>query len=213
VVIGRSQSVEHEVDLDACKKHGTSIVRRFTGGGAVYQDTENLNFAISLCKDKKPLGITAFYETVAAAVVRALGYFGPKVEIKQGNCLLINGKKISGLAGALKSSMQFCHGTLLVNTNLTVMSEVLHPRCEKAERYAYVRSNVTDVTTLRKELGREIPVSEVKEVVLKTFEETYHTTLAPGELTEYEKQLARKLYARKYSTYEWNFKSAYFKHI
>lgn len=212
VVVGRLQSVKHELNLDACKKHRTSIVRRFTGGGAVYQDIGNLNFAISVRRDKKSLQIIPFYESVAAAVVRGLEYLAFRAEITQGNCLLINGKKISGLAGALKLGVQFCHGTLLVNTNLTVMSEVLRPRYTEVER-PIVRSNITNVTTLGKELGREISIPEVKEALLKMFEETYHITLVHGELTEHEKQLAWKLYTRKYSTYEWNFKSPRFEDI
>jgi len=54
VVIGRSQILESEVDLDACIRHGICVVRRFTGGGAVYQDIGNLNYAVSIRRDNPP---------------------------------------------------------------------------------------------------------------------------------------------------------------
>lgn len=129
VVLGRSQRTQEEVNLDACEKLGVSVVKRFTGGGAVYQDFGNLNWTVITRKEYLPFNspteihrvFSLFGETIAEGL-RRVGY---DCTFKPPNSITLKGFKVSGMAAYVKSASILCHGTLLLNVDLTVMSKVL----------------------------------------------------------------------------------------
>ena len=209
VVIGRFQCVELEVNLEACQKYGVSVVRRFTGGGAVYQDLGNLNYAMSLRKDSPVLREDLFenFKILSLGVTEGLKRLGLTPEFGQNSLISINGKKVSGVAGSLSGGVFFQHGTLLVNINLQILSEVLNSSQVQAVEKKGVRSTKWAVTSLRDALGKDIPLPQVKRALIKGFEEVHSVKLVPEGLTPEEEELAKKLYETKYSKEEWNFKS------
>jgi len=207
VVIGNFQSAEMEANLEDCSKHQTFIVRRFTGGGAVYHDLGNLNCAISVRRDHR-LIYTNFGETFARlsnGVIEGLRLLGAPTEFEPPNSLEMNGRKIVGGAGAVKSGFVFYHCSILVSTDLEVLSEVLSSKRNSANE-PRVRSIRKEVSTLSNELGRELTIAEVKDSLKKGFEKNFKIRLAEGETTREERELAEKLNGEKYSTETWTFK-------
>ena len=116
----------------------------------------------------------------------------------------VNNKKVSGLAGAMKWGTVFCHATLLIKSNLTVLSNILaSPEQEVKTRHS---SNRSEVTALREELGREVSVSEIKERLIEEIEKTQNIGFFKSRLSKEEEKLTKQIYKEKYSTFEWNFK-------
>ncbi len=205
VVIGAFQCVSLEIKLEECIKYGVKVVRRFTGGGAVYHDIRNLNYAISF-KRPSPIpgdNILTGYRVVGDAVIAGLGRLGVEAEFTPVNDIQVGSRKVSGMAGTLTRNILFIHGCLLVGSNIEVLSRVLNVPREKLEAKG-VGSVRARVATLRDELGREVPMDEVKKALLKGFEEVFDAEFISGDLTSWEKDKAEELYKNKYLTVDWN---------
>jgi len=206
VVIGHFQQVALEVNFEACKKYGTKIVRRFTGGGAVYHDQGNLNYAISLTKDH-PLVHDDFsinFRNFLLGIIEGVKILGLNADFKPINKIQVNGRKISGAAGCLKWGTLFFHGSILVSSNLSVLSKVLNASRDDFVG-CYVRSVRDRVTTIQNELGTNVSIEEVKKALKIGLEKSYGVKVVEGRLREEERGLAEELYHRKYSTEKWNF--------
>jgi lipoate-protein ligase A len=202
VVIGRFQSADYEVDLQECRKYGVAVLRRFTGGGAVYQDDGNLNCAVALPCDHTLFrkSVPTLYSILGGALVEGLKSFGLEASMKS-NSIYIDDKKISGMAGALDWGAAFHHCTLLVSANIGIMFKVLKPTTNFAQ-CKYVRSKVEGVTTLKSQLGRNIAMPEVKHTIARALEIVWGVELIEGPLSNEEKMLAQKLCEEKYSNSE-----------
>ena len=200
VVVGRSQDVVSEVNLEACNKYGTFVVRRFTGGGTVYHDLGNLNYSISLRKSHSLVSndLIRTVEVLSQGVILGLKNLGLKAKYRSSDGIFISGKKISGSASAVKRSFFFNHGTLLINSNLTILSEVLSPTLKRRKKRG-VKSSHQIVTNLAVELGREISISEVKEALKLGFERAFQIELVRGELTSEETLMAQRFLEKKFS--------------
>ena len=205
VVIGAFQCASLEVRSHECLKHGVKVVRRFTGGGAVYHDIRNLNFAVSFRKPSPIPGdsIMKAYEAVGKAIVSGFGKLGVEAEFVPINDIQVRGRKICGMAGTLSRSLLFVHGCILVGSNLEILSRVLNVPKEKLEAKGVGKVRAR-VTTLIDELGREVGMDEVKDALKRGFEEVFDVEIVPGELTEWERKMINELYEKKYSTIEWN---------
>jgi len=211
VSIGRFQNIEKEVQLDNCRKHGVDIVRRITGGGTVYHDSEN-EITYSVVTNKKNLeapGITVVYAKIYAGLAEAVNILGLRADFKKGNVktcpnLIVSGKKISGSAQSHKRGVVLQHGTLLVDVELRKMFTFLRvPWAKTCMEVVGVAER--KITSIKKELGRHVSVEEVKQALVQGFQKALNMKLVKGELTLYEKELAKKLYKEKYATDEWNF--------
>jgi len=197
VIVGRNQSIKNAVDLNVCKKRCITIVRRFTGGGAVYQDYGNLNWSIFFSRSNpiSPMIISDVFKIFGKAVAKGLEFLGIDANFCPPNIIQFNGKKISGLAAYAKRDAILCHGTLLIGTNLDTLSEVLPLH----------KNSFTKVTCLEKELKRQVPLSIVRASILRGLEESYDIKTKLGTLSEKEMEKAKTLYYEKYSRDEWNF--------
>jgi lipoate-protein ligase A len=206
-VIGENQSVNEEVDLDACKALDVEVVRRFTGGGAVYHDLGNLNY--SICARKLPssslkLQHSLFRQALdcAAACLGILGLESSQVPI---NTIVVQGRKISGGAGAIRWGAIFYHGSILVSTDLKMVWKILRRERSLASRVP-VQSMRLPVTSLEMELGRAIAIDQVKRALRDAFRGIFKTELALGPATEKELHTIPDLVREKYGTEEWNLK-------
>lgn len=206
IVVGCYQSVNLEVDLNACAKYQTQIVRRFTGGGTVYHDHGNLNYAISVPKAHRlvptgdPIGILKRFSKIVASCLEALGLYS---EIKSSSNIEVNQKKIYGAAGSMRWKTIFCHGSILVNSNIDILYHVL-----KFDDYPdthFVKSVRKPVTTISRELNMMLSPKKVSRILLRCLEKKYGIQFFNGKLMKKEKKLADELYD-KYSSYQWNFK-------
>ncbi|MEM3552789.1 MAG: biotin/lipoate A/B protein ligase family protein [Candidatus Bathyarchaeia archaeon] len=205
VVLGRFQSVEVEVDLNACIKHNVAIVRRFTGGGAVYHDLGNLNYSIIVNKGNISLGnIQKFFRKGCLSVIEALKILGLNPSFKEPSSILINEKKVSGAAGALRWNAIVYHSCILISANLSVLKEVLNcfkPEYNPSEKW--VSNKKFDVNNLKNFMNKELSLEDVKEALKKGFEKVYEGKLYEDTLSLKELKLAEKLYKSKYCTHEW----------
>jgi lipoate-protein ligase A len=191
VIVGRFQSVLEEVDLDYCLDNEIAVVRRHTGGGAVFQDLGNLNVTL-VAPRCGSLDVLESYRTLARCMVATLRGLGVAAEYLPPNRVLAGSKKVSGMAAAVTKTSLICHSTLLVSSDLGKMVRAL-------------RKVKHGVTTVARELGRKVPLHEVCEVLVRTFEGTYGVKLEEGELTDEETRLSEKLLHAKYSRDWWNF--------
>ncbi|WP_300286034.1 lipoate--protein ligase family protein [uncultured Alistipes sp.] len=121
VIVGRNQTIEAEVDAAYCRRQGIEIVRRMSGGGTVYHDRGNINYAFIADKDATPVLDRDF----TAPVVEALASLGIRATSGPRKELLCDGYKISGTASHVTRTRQLFHGTLLYDTDLDALSLAL----------------------------------------------------------------------------------------
>ncbi|RLG39696.1 MAG: lipoate--protein ligase family protein, partial [Thermoproteota archaeon] len=206
VVIGRFQCPSLEVEFDSCLEHNVKVVRRFTGGGAVYHDLGNLNFALSLRRSNPLIGERLFrgFELLGRAIELGIRRLGSKhAKFKPVNNVFLGDLKVSGMAGLITKDFVFVHGSLLVSSDLGVLNRVLKaPKGRSKEKF--VRSRRQKVTTLERALGRSIRLKEVKEAIKEGIKEILGVELIDGVITDYEKELAKKLYEEKFSKLSWS---------
>ncbi len=204
-IIGENQSANAELRLDACRELDVEVMRRFTGGGAVYHDLGNLNYSICTRKSLSPsLGpqqaVLKRSLECAVACLSILGLESSRVPI---NTIVVRGRKISGGAGAIRWGAVFYHGSVLVSTDLEMVWKILRWEQPLMPR-ALVKSTRLPVTSVKTELGREIPIDQVKEALRDAFTGIFETQLVPGPATDQELQMIPVLVKEKYGTEEWN---------
>ncbi|MEM0021103.1 MAG: biotin/lipoate A/B protein ligase family protein [Fervidicoccaceae archaeon] len=204
VVIGIFQRADEEVDLDFAREKNIQVVRRFTGGGAVYHDLGNINFALSTkIPSSMPRGVDFLYENLingALEALRRLGFSPAKENI---NDIVIEGKKVIGVAGSLRGDCAFLHGAMLFSTNLSTLSRVLKVPLKKLQdkKIESVKYRVSTISHLKPELRSKDVISALIDGFSETLDSRGYYFDMPFEK---EIELARKLYAEKYSTSAWN---------
>ena len=155
VVIGKNQNAYAEVDLSYAKEQGIHISRRITGGGAVYHDLKNLNFTFITSQEKAAVLDYAYF---TEPIIRALAELGLSCSLSGRNDLECDGRKFSGNAQHAEGGRILHHGTILFDTDVSVMSKVLRVDREKLEVRA-VKSHASRVVNLKELLGDSIDVT------------------------------------------------------
>ncbi len=206
VSIGYFQSIEKEVNLEVCKTYGIDIIRRITGGGAVYHDYGG-EITYSLVAPENhpsmPRDILESYGKICGAIVNGLGHMGVDAKFKPVNDIIAGGKKISGNAQTRRHGVVLQHGTILVDSDIKRMFEVLRVSDAKISD-KLIQAVEERVTNIRRYLERDVSFDEARKALIKGFEESFDMELVPGELTEEEEILVRELY-EKYSSHDWVF--------
>jgi len=207
VSIGRNQTLLDEVYFDTASLLGVDVVRRISGGGAVYHDFEG-EITYSLIAQVSDLGTsdpTTIYTKTYGALTDALRLLGVSADYSGGdakNCpnLTVLGRKISGSSQIISRGVVLQHGTLLVNLDLPQMFRVLQLRgvsCTQATDIAKHK-----LTSLQTELGHKINPATVAHALAQGFKAVLKIYLQEGELTEEEKAVAKSL-QEKYRSNKW----------
>ncbi|AEC52363.1 putative protein lipoate-protein ligase A [Pyrococcus sp. NA2] len=204
VIIGRHQCAALEVNSYALEEHGVKLVRRFTGGGAVYHDLGNINYSIVAGKEYAT-NVLDLFKLVGKTISSALESLGIEgVYYRPLNDIEVKGLKISGLAGLTLSDRVFVHGALLVGSDLSILGKVLKISREKLSDKKFTESRRKRVTTVEEELGRKVNLKEIYKAIVDSLSDTLKLTPEESEPNEEEIGEALNLYKGKYSRLSWN---------
>lgn len=201
VSIGYFQSMEDEVDVESCVRNKVDIVRRITGGGAVYHDySGEITYSIVAPESILPKGITESYKVICGWLMEGLKNMGLQPEFKPINDILVSGKKISGNAQTRRNGVVLQHGTILYDLDVVKMFSLLKVSKEKIsdKMIKAVEDRVTRILDHKK-----IPMEDAYKLLMEGFvkdKEWYF-----GKLSAEEKEGAENLAKSKYSKGEWNF--------
>lgn len=165
IVIGRNQNAWKECLVSKLEADGGFIVRRLSGGGAVYHDLGNLNFTFLVNKENYDLN------KQLQVIIEAVGKFGIKAERSGRNDILIEGRKFSGNAFYETGSQCYHHGTIMLNVNIEELSKYLTVSKEKLQSKGVdsVKSRVANLTDFKKEIDIEM----LKRNLFEAFQEVY----------------------------------------
>jgi lipoate-protein ligase A len=208
VSIGTFQGMRDEVDTDFCKAQNIDVIRRITGGGAVYHDYNGeITYSIILPSRHRlaPDDIIESYKIICNGIIMALEHLGIKSEFKPINDVVTNGKKISGNAQTRRYSCTLQHGTILLELDVNLMFQALKVPKEKIsdKMIEDVRQRVTSITDV---LHREVLMDELNKALQFGFSKALAIDLVNGQLISEEKELTKRLIKEKYCTPDWNFK-------
>lgn len=210
VSVGRNQNPESEIYLDACKRLGVDVVRRISGGGAVYHDFEGevTYGVIAKTTDIASGDITAVYAKVYEAVKDALRLLGITAGFSGGdakNCpnMTVAGKKISGSSQMITRGIVLQHGTLLKSVDLSKMFTLLKLKNATCSQAADIASR--KITSIQTELRHVVSAETVANALAQGFRTMLKIQLEPGELSPFEVELASKLCKEKYATHHLGF--------
>lgn len=195
VIIGRNQNAWKECSIASMDADGVQLVRRHSGGGAVFHDNGNLNF--SFITDEKHYDLNRQMRVILNAVSK----LGLKAELSGRNDITVDGKKFSGNAFSLAKGNRSHHGTILVNADLTKLSNYLCVSKEKMRSKGIdsVRARVCNLC----ELSSGLTVEAMRRLVIESFIEEYGAAseyvfdgMALAEVEERRERLA---------SWEWRF--------
>ena len=192
ISVGRSRKIEEDIDLKLCRKHNVKIVRRTTGGGTIYTDKGCLIYGL-IFRNKGDTSLETTFKNICSSVVSALERFNIHTTYKKPNDILLHGKKISGSAQVKKDNITLIHGTLLVDTNLELMNNVLK------------NSKNTQVSTLARESTNTPPIKDLKEALKIEFEKHFNSKIKKGNFTSHEQYSIEKLINERYTNDKWTF--------
>ena len=198
IIIGKHQNTAAEINEAYVREHGIKVVRRLSGGGAVYHDLGNLNFTL-IADDQ---GGAIDFRLFCQPVIRALEKAGVHAELNGRNDMTINGQKFSGNAQYRKNGRVMHHGTILFDSDPSVLANALQVDAEKV-RAKGVKSVRSRVTNVRPHLPADMTLPAFRALLLQTLLEENPGT----EYTFTADDLAAitAIQRERYDTWAWNF--------
>lgn len=200
VIVGKNQNTVEEINVDYVEQHGIHVVRRSTGGGAVYHDLGNLNYTFITKADGTGIDFRKFTQPV----IRVLNSLGVPAEFNSRNDIAIRGKKFSGNAQRVYKNRVLHHGTIMFNSKLEDVHNVLKVKAEKfkSKSVKSVRSRVTNISDY---LPEPITIDEFKKLLLERLFLEQDSPKREYVLTEEDQAEIRKMMEEKYANWEWNY--------
>jgi lipoate-protein ligase A len=201
IIIGRNQNTLEEINDEYVRNNSIHVVRRMSGGGAVYHDLGNLNFSfITKYKQENLNNFLKFNEPV----IRILKEMGVPAEMSGRNDILADGKKISGNAQFSTGKRMFSHGTLLFNSDLGEVANALNVKMSKIQSKGHksVRSRVSNIIEFLDTNNMEL--TDFKQRILDGLyqdREKFETY----KLTKDEWKSVHNLKDEKYGNWDWNY--------
>lgn len=203
IIVGKHQNTLAEINEKYVQDNGIHIVRRISGGGAVYHDLNNLNYTI-ISNENRENG-TFDFKTFSEPVIQTLSDLGVKAEFSGRNDITIYGKKICGNAQAYINGRVMHHGCILFDVDLTVLSKALETSKDvvDAKGVKSVRSRVDNILP---NLPEKITVNEFADKILDHMKSKF-PEMKEYHFSEEEQQAIEKNRKEKFGNWEWNYGS------
>lgn len=200
IVIGKNQNTLSEINVDYVKENNITVVRRLSGGGAVFHDLGNINFTF-IVNDAGD-SFTNF-EKFTKPIIEVLKGLNVSASFSGRNDLTIDGRKFSGNAQYNYKNRVLHHGTLLFSSNMSDLSKALKVKPVKFEGKG-VKSVVSRVTNISEHLTEPISVMEFKDLIMNYIMYTNYGK-AFYEFSDKDLKIINKMKDEKYSTWDWNY--------
>lgn len=199
IIIGKNQNTSEEINLKYIEENGIDVVRRLSGGGAVYHDEGNLNFSFITKDDGNSFNN---YKKFTQPIVDALKQLGVDAELTGRNDIQVGERKISGNAQFTTRGRMFSHGTLMFNSNIEEVVNSLNVSEEKmrSKGIKSVRSRVANITEFLEE-----------EMAMEDFVEALLHSIYDGQeperyvLRDEDWEIVQDISKERYANWDWNF--------
>lgn len=206
IIIGRNQNTIEEINQDYVTEKGIHVVRRLSGGGAVYHDFGNLNFSFIMPDDGNSF---RDFEKLTKPIVKALQELGVEgAQLKGRNDLVINDQKFSGNAMYATNGRMFAHGTIMFDSDINEVVNALKVRPDKIQSKGIksIRSRVTNVKPFLPKDKQDMTTKDFRQaILLKIFGVASEDQVKTYELTEADWQKINEIADEYYRNWDWNY--------
>ncbi len=203
IIIGRNQNTAEEINTKFVDENGIHVVRRLSGGGAVYHDLGNLNFSFLTKDDGESF---RNFQKFTEPVTEALAQLGVDAKLEGRNDILVDGKKISGNAQFATNGRMFSHGTLMFDTEIERVVQALNVSKEKIESKGIksIRSRVANIKDYLPAQHQQMTIEQLRHAILVSVfggEENIQYV----DLTEEDWANIYALSEKRYQNWDWNY--------
>lgn len=206
IIIGRNQNTIEEINKDYVEEKGIHVVRRLSGGGAVYHDFGNLNFSFIMPDDGNSFRDFAKVTQPIIDALHAMGVEG--AQLKGRNDLVIGDKKFSGNAMYATNGRMFAHGTIMFDSDVNEVVNALNVRKDKIESKGIksIRSRVTNIKPFLSDEYQNLSTVDFRQdILLRIFGVETLSEVKTYELTEEDWLKINQISDEYYRNWDWNY--------
>lgn len=199
IIIGRNQNTAEEINTEYVDANGIKVVRRLSGGGAVYHDLNNLNYSFITKDDGESF---RNFKKFTDPIVEALGKMGVQAQLSGRNDIEVEGKKVSGNAQFSTKGRMYSHGTLMFKTDVEAVASSLRVKKDKIESKGIksVRSRVGNISDY---IDGDLSFEDFKQAILRSI--FGEQDIKQYELTEADWEKIHEISKARYGNWDWNY--------